>query len=257
MEIYVVKDYKEMSKKAAKIIAEEMKRKKDLVLGLATGSTPEGTYAKLAKMCEKGKIDFSNVVTFNLDEYLGLEDEHEQSYHHFMDKHLFSKVNIKPKNTNVPAGCPKNIEKTCEKYDKKIESLGGIDLQLLGIGNNGHIGFNEPGDVFIPETHVAKLTEATLDANARLFKSKDEVPKESITMGMKSIMNAKKILLLASGSGKANAICMSLSGPITPWVPASILQLHNDLIVVIDEEAAQQILEQKKTMQRARVYKSY
>lgn len=241
MKIYVVENYEELSKKAAEIIAKEIEAKDDMVLGLATGSTPEGMYKELVDMYNDGKIDFSNIVSFNLDEYYGLEDEHEQSYHYFMDKHLLSKVNVKPENTNIPSGCTDNIEKTCKEYDEKIEECGGLDLQLLGIGVNGHIGFNEPGDVFVAETHIVDLTEDTLDANARFFKSQDEVPKKAITMGMKSILNAKKILLVASGEGKADAINISLKGPITPKVPASILQLHNDLIVIVDKAAASKL----------------
>lgn len=243
MEIYIVEDYDELSKKAAEIIADEIRKKKDMVLGLATGSTPEGMYAELVKMHENDKLDFSEIITFNLDEYYGLEEGHEQSYSYFMKKHLLGKVNIKKENINIPDGCSVDVEKTCIEYDKKIEALGGIDLQLLGIGGNGHIGFNEPGEVFIGETHIINLTEDTLDANARFFKSPEEVPKEAITMGMKSIMNAEKILLLASGTGKANAIYMSLEGPITPNVPASLLQLHKDLVVIVDKEAAAQIVD--------------
>lgn len=241
MKIYVVENYEELSKKAAEIIANEIKMKKDMILGLATGSTPEGMYGELVKMYENDEIDFSNITTFNLDEYYGLEDDHEQSYHYFMDKHLLSKVNVKPENTNIPSGCTKDIEKTCKEYDEKIESYGGLDLQLLGIGVNGHIGFNEPGDIFVGETHIVDLTEDTLDANARFFKSPDEVPNKAITMGMKSIFNAKKILLIASGEGKAEAMRMSLKGPITPEVPASILQLHKDLIVIVDKEAGSKL----------------
>ncbi len=241
MKIYVVENYEELSKKAAEIIANEMSIKKDIVLGLATGSTPEGMYKELVNMYENGEVDFSDVTTFNLDEYYGLEDYHEQSYHYFMDKHLLGKVNVKAENTNIPSGCTDDIEKTCKEYDEKIESYGGLDLQLLGIGVNGHIGFNEPGDNFVGETHIVDLTEDTLDANARFFKSPEDVPKKSITMGMKSIMNAKKILLIASGEGKAEAIYKSLKGPITPKVPASILQLHKDLIVIVDKEAGSKL----------------
>lgn len=237
MKIYIVENYDELSKKAAEIIAKEIKIKNNIVLGLATGSTPEGMYAELVKMYDKGEIDFSNTCTFNLDEYYGLEDDHEQSYHYFMNKHLLKKINIDKDNTNIPSGCTDEVEKFCKEYDEKIEAEGGIDLQLLGIGVNGHIGFNEPGNHFVGETHIVDLTEDTLDANARFFETPDEVPKKAITMGMKSILNSKKVLLIASGSGKAEAMYMALKGPITPEVPASILQLHNDLIVLVDKEA--------------------
>lgn len=237
MKLYIVENYDELSKKAAEVIAEEIKIKNDIVLGLATGSTPEGMYAELVKMHDNGEIDFSNASTFNLDEYYGLDDEHEQSYHYFMNKHLLKKINIDSKKTNIPSGCTDDVEKVCKEYDEKIEASGGIDLQLLGIGMNGHIGFNEPGNYFVGETHIVNLTEDTLDANARFFETLDDVPKKAITMGMKSILNSKKILLIASGSGKADAMYMALRGPITPKVPASILQLHQNLIVIVDNEA--------------------
>lgn len=241
MEIYIVEDYNELSKKAAEILKGEIKNKKDLILGLATGSTPEGMYAELVKMYDNNELDFSEVTTFNLDEYYGLEQDHPQSYYYFMQKHLLSKVNVKKENINIPCGTTNDVNSTSCEYDDKIEKAGGIDIQVLGIGVNGHIGFNEPGDVFVGETHLVDLTPETLDANARFFTSFEEVPKEAITMGMKSIINAKKIVLLASGENKAEAIRMTLEGPITPKVPASILQLHNNLIVIVDKEAGSKI----------------
>lgn len=241
MKLYIVENYNELSKKAADILTSEINENKNLTLGLATGSTPEGMYAELVKNYEAGNIDFKDVTTFNLDEYYGLEKTHEQSYYYFMEKHLLSKVNVKKKNINIPDGMTDNVEKEASDYDKKIEDHGGIDLQVLGIGVNGHIGFNEPGDVFIGETHLVDLTPETLDANARFFSSFEEVPKEAITMGMKSIFNAKKILLLASGENKADALKMTLEGPITPEVPASLLQLHENLIVIVDKKAGSKL----------------
>lgn len=241
MKLYIVENYNELSKKAADILTSEINENKNLTLGLATGSTPEGMYAELVKNYEAGNIDFKDVTTFNLDEYYGLEKTHEQSYYYFMEKHLLSKVNVKKKNINIPDGMTDNVEKEASDYDKKIEDHGGIDLQVLGIGVNGHIGFNEPGDVFIGETHLVDLTPETLDANARFFSSFEEVPKEAITMGMKSIFNAKKILLLASGENKSDAIKMTLEGPITPEVPASLLQLHENLIVIVDKKAGSKL----------------
>lgn len=237
MKIFIVKNYDELSKKAAEIFAEQLKKDVHSVIGLATGSTPEGMYEELAKMYNDGEIDFQNVSSFNLDEYYGLADEHEQSYHYFMNKHLFSKVNMKKENIHIPSGDVSNVEKTCEEYDQRIEEFGGIDIQILGIGVNGHIGFNEPSDRFTGETHVVNLTEDTIKANSRFFENEEDVPKKAVTMGMKPIMNAKRVLLLASGAQKADAIKNAILGPITPEVPASILQLHKDLIVIVDEAA--------------------
>lgn len=241
MKLYIVENYNELSRKAAEILKGEIKNKKDLILGLATGSTPEGMYAELVKMYENDELDFSDVTTFNLDEYYGLDQDHPQSYYYFMQKHLLSKVNVKKENVNIPCGTTNDVDLTSFEYDKKIDEAGGIDIQVLGIGVNGHIGFNEPGDIFVGETHLVDLTPETLDANARFFTSFEEVPKEAITMGMKSIINSKKILLLASGENKAEAVRMTLEGPITPEVPASILQLHNNLIVIVDKEAGSRI----------------
>lgn len=241
MKLIVVKDYEEMSDKAAQIIADQIKEKPDSILGLATGSTPEGMYAELVKMFENKEIDFSKITTFNLDEYFGINPENEQSYKYFMKKHLLGKVNLKEENTNIPAGITNDVEKTTSEYDGKILQLGGIDIQVLGIGGNGHIGFNEPNDYFVGETHKVDLSQDTIDANSRFFDNLEDVPKQAITMGMKSIMQSKKILLLANGDNKSEAIFNSLQGPITPQVPASILQLHRDLIVIIDEKAASKL----------------
>lgn len=241
MRIIITENYDDMSNIATDIIAAQLILNPDSVLGLATGSTPTGMYEGLVKLYNEGRIDFKDVVTFNLDEYCGLPDENDQSYHYFMDKNLLSKVNVAPENINIPSGVEDDMEKTCIEYDEKIQSFGGTDIQVLGIGVNGHIGFNEPGDVFVGETHIIDLDETTIEANARFFEKKDDVPKQAITMGMKSIMSAGRILLMASGSGKAKAIYDAIKGPITPLVPASILQLHEDVIVVVDKEAAKLI----------------
>jgi len=232
MVIHRTKTYDEMSKKAANIIAAQVILNPASVLGLATGSTPVGTYNLLAEYCKKGDVDFSAVKTVNLDEYYGLDASNDQSYRFFMNKHLFEKINIDICNTHVPDGKAENIDEECSRYDQLISSLGGIDLQLLGIGHNGHIGFNEPSDVFTIKTHCVDLGESTIKANSRFFKSIDEVPKKAITMGMGSIMQAKRILLIASGDDKKEILKKALFGPITPSVPASILQLHNNLTVI-------------------------
>ena len=205
--------------------------------GLATGSTPIGTYDQLIRWYEKGDLDFSEVHSINLDEYKGLTPEDEQSYRYFMNTHLFNSINIDKKNTFVPDGTETDSEKACKDYDRIIRSHGGIDLQILGLGHNGHIGFNEPGSAFGKETHCVKLTESTISANARFFASMDDVPKEAYTMGIKSIMQAKKIVVIVSGESKKDIVKKAFLGPITPEVPASVLQLHNDVILVGDEAA--------------------
>lgn len=237
MRIYTAKDYKDLSRKAANIISAQIIMKPDCVLGLATGSSPVGLYEQLVDWYQKGDLDFHEVRTVNLDEYKGLSGDHEQSYRYFMNRHLFDHVNINKANTNVPNGRARNLEAECKRYNDLIQSLGGIDMQLLGIGRNGHIGFNEPEDAFEKETHVVKLTESTIEANSRLFDNPDEVPRYAITMGVKSIMQAKRVLLIASGQDKAEAVYQSLFGPVTPHVPASILQMHNNLTVVADQAA--------------------
>lgn len=237
MVLYQTKDYKELSRKAAGIISAQVIGKPDSVLGLATGSTPVGTYEKLVEWYKNGDLDFSKITSVNLDEYKGLSGDNDQSYRYFMNTNLFDHVNIDKSRTFVPDGTEPDSDIACEKYNAIIEEVGGIDLQLLGIGGNGHIGFNEPADSFIPMTHCVALAESTIQANARFFASMDEVPKYAYTMGIKNIMSAKKVLLLASGSSKAQTVYDSFFGPIVPSVPASVLQLHNDLIVIADEEA--------------------
>lgn len=236
MNIIVADDYKAMSKIAAFQIQELVNEKKDAVLGLATGSTPIGTYEELINLWKQGSIDFSNTKTVNLDEYIGLDGTHVQSYRYFMNDKLFNKINIKKENTYVPNGIAKNIEAESRNYDKKIEDLGGIDLQILGIGNNGHIAFNEPAAQLNVNTHLTQLTEETIKANARFFDSMEEVPREAITMGIGQIMKAKKIILLANGKNKAEAIKGILSGKITTNNPSTMLQLHSDVTLIIDKE---------------------
>lgn len=235
MNFITVQSYEELSKKAAGIIASQVIMKPDCVLGLATGSSPLGTYANLAKMCDAGELDFSKVTSVNLDEYAGLDGSHDQSYRYFMDTNLFSKINIDREKTYVPSGVADDLVSEGKAYDELIESLGGIDLQLLGIGLDGHIGFNEPDSVFTAETHPVKLDESTIEANARFFASKDDVPRFAITMGMMSIMQAKKVLLIANGQNKKAILEKAFNGPVDPMVPASILQLHPDVTVIFSE----------------------
>ena len=241
MKIYKAKDYKDMSRKAANIISAQVIMKPNCVLGLATGSTPIGTYDQLVEWYNKGDLDFSEVTTVNLDEYKGLPRTNDQSYYYFMHQHLFDRVNIDPERTNVPNGMEPDAEKECGRYEELIRSLGGMDLQLLGLGHNGHIGFNEPGEAFEKETHCVDLTESTIQANKRFFASADDVPKQAYTMGIKTIMQAKKILIVVNGENKADIVERAFFGPVTPEVPASILQLHNDVTLVGDEAALAKI----------------
>ncbi len=237
MVIYNAKDYNDMSRKAANIISAQVIIKPDCVLGLATGSTPEGTYKQLVEWYKKGDLDFSKVKAVNLDEYKGLSKDNDQSYAYFMRKHLFDHVNIDLNNTFIPNGLEADSKKECARYNEVIKSLGGVDLQLLGIGGNGHIGFNEPGEAFEKETHCVKLTDDTIKANSRFFASLDLVPKFAYSMGIKNIMQAKSILLVASGKSKAEALYKAIYGEIVPSVPASILQLHNNVTIVADDDA--------------------
>lgn len=237
MNIVKVKDYEDMSRKAANVISAQVILKPNCVLGLATGSTPIGTYKQLIEWYNKGDLDFSKVSTANLDEYKGLTRENDQSYYYFMYNNLFNHVNIDLANTNIPDGTEPDSDKECTRYNKVIEDLGGIDLQLLGLGFNGHIGFNEPDEEFAKLTHCVDLQPSTIEANKRFFESIDDVPRQAYTMGIKTIMQSKKVLLLVSGEGKAEILRDALFGPVTPHVPASILQLHNDVTVVADEAA--------------------
>lgn len=241
MRILVCKNYDEMSKKAAQIIASQVTLKPDSVLGLATGSTPIGMYKNLVKMYNDNELDFSDVKTFNLDEYYQLPRDNDQSYYYFMHENLFNHINIKEENVNIPNGMNEDVEAECEKYDTAIKNIGGVDIQVLGIGHNAHIGFNEPASIFEKGTNLVDLKESTIQANARFFESIDDVPKKAVTMGIGSIFTAKKIMLMASGEGKAEAIYNTVHGNITPDVPSSILQLHEDVVLILDEEAASKL----------------
>ncbi len=238
MKIHVVEDYRQLSLKAATLVAGQVNMKPNAVLGLATGSTPEGMYSELVRLFHAGAVDFSEVVTFNLDEYVGLDSSHPQSYHYYMHHHLFNHVNIPAGNIHIPSGNAADMAAFCREYDQKIAAAGGIDLQILGIGVNGHIGFNEPGESLSVGTHLIELSRETIEANSRFFDSADEVPRQAVTMGMGSIMKARRILLLASGKSKAKAIRETVCGRVTPQVPASFLQLHRRAILIVDREAA-------------------
>lgn len=238
MRILVCKDYDEMSQKAAQMISSQVMLKPDCVLGLATGSTPIGMYKKLVQMYQEKMIDLSEVTTFNLDEYLGLSKDNEQSYHYFMQNHLFDHVNVKPRRIHIPNGNTENVDDECNFYDQLIAKSNGIDIQVLGIGNNAHIGFNEPQISFEKGTHVVELDDSTREANARFFETLDEVPKQAITMGTGIILKSRKIMLLASGRAKAKAIYDTVHGHVSPEVPSSILQFHPDTVLILDEEAA-------------------
>lgn len=237
MNIVKAKDYGQMSRMAANYISAQVTLKPYCVLGLATGSSPTGTYQELIRRYQSGELDFSGVTSINLDEYKGLSPENSQSYRYFMDTNLFNHINIDKSRTYVPNGLEEDAGKACSDYDAVIENCGSIDLQLLGLGNNGHIGFNEPDTAFAKGTHCVDLAESTIKANARFFESMDEVPKQAYTMGIRSIMQAKKILVIVSGSTKAEIVRESFTGPVTPQVPASILQLHPDVCLIGDEEA--------------------
>ena len=237
MRVYCAADYNHASRVAANIISAQVIMKPDCVLGLATGSTPVGTYEELIRRYEQGDLDFSRVHSINLDEYRGLAGDNDQSYRYFMNTHLFDSINIDKKNTYVPDGLEPDSEKACRDYEEIIKAHGGVDLQILGLGHNGHIGFNEPGSTFEKETHCVTLSETTRQANARFFSSMDEVPTEAYTMGIGSIMQAKKIVVIVTGEGKREIVKKAFLGPITPEVQASVLQLHNDVILVGDDAA--------------------
>ena len=241
MRIIRAKDYEDMSRKAANIISSVMTLKPDCVLGLATGTSPVGTYKHLIRRYENGDLDFSRVTSVNLDEYKGLDRENSQSYYYFMRENLFSHVNIRMENTYIPDGTEADSEKACSAYNEILHNVGSVDLQLLGIGHDGHIGFNEPADTFAKETHCVDLTDMTIEANARFFASRNEVPTQAYTMGIQTIMSARKVLMVASGADKAKIIREAFFGPVTPQVPASILQFHPDFILVADEAALSEV----------------
>ncbi len=241
MKIIKTANYDEMSRKAANIIAAQMILKPNSVLGLATGSSPVGTYKELIQKNQTGDIDFSDITTVNLDEYRGLPRDNDQSYYYFMNDNLFNHVNIDKARTHVPNGMVEDAEKECGDYEALIKELGGVDLQLLGLGHNGHIGFNEPSAEFDKVTHCVDLQESTIEANKRFFASIDDVPRQAYTMGIGTIMAAKKILVVVSGADKAEIVKKAFTGPVTPNVPASILQMHPDVTVVCDAEAYKMI----------------
>ena len=237
MKIIRAKDYNDMSRKAANIISAQVIMKPNCVLGLATGGTPVGTYKQLVEWYNKGDLDFAEVTTVNLDEYRGLPREHPESYWSFMHRNLFDLVNVRPEAINLPDGTNLDAAAECARYDEVIRSVGGIDLQLLGIGHDGHIGFNEPCDTFVTRTHEVQLEEITREANKRFFNSIDEVPTAAYTMGIGTVMSARKVLMLITGADKAEILKKSFFGPVTPQVPASILQFHPDVTVIADEAA--------------------
>lgn len=238
MEFIITDDYDGMSRRAADVVKSVVEDDGACVLGLATGSTPIGMYACLAADQAAGKISFADVTSFNLDEYVGLAGTHDQSYRYFMDQNLFDKVDIDKTRTNLPDGCAEDLEAMCADYEARIRDAGGIDLQVLGLGHNGHIGFNEPRADFPVPTHPVDLTESTIEANSRLFDAIDDVPRQAVTMGIGTIMKARKILVVANGEGKASIVAKAFTGPVVPEVPASVLQLHPDVTVVLDREAA-------------------
>ena len=238
MRIYKEKNYEEASIRAAQIVADQIKFKNDSVLGLATGTTPIGMYKTLVEKYKEGEITFKDVRTVNLDEYKGLTDEDKNSYHYFMKENLFSKVDIDLANTHLPNGMAEEPEEECKEYENLLRSLGGVDLQILGLGGNGHIGFNEPGTAFTETTHLVNLTESTIQANSRLFEKVEDVPKQAYSMGINSILDAKRILMIVTGESKAEALAKVVKGPVTEDIPGSILQRHRDVIIVCDEAAA-------------------
>lgn len=242
MRVIVARDYKEMSEKAAYLVASQIILKPSSVLGLATGGTPLGFYKELVKIYKEGKFSFKDVKTFNLDEYYGLDKGNPQSYHYYMMENFFKHIDIDLNNINIPDGAAQDIELECKAYERKIKNAGGIDIQILGIGTNGHIGFNEPDIKFEAITHLVKLDEETIASNSRFFSSIKEVPSRAISMGIKTIMHGRKIVLLASGVEKSRVIERAVNGAITPDLPASILQLHPDVTFVLDKEAASELI---------------
>ncbi|WP_394919955.1 glucosamine-6-phosphate deaminase [uncultured Robinsoniella sp.] len=241
MQIVKAKDYDDMSRKAANIISAQVIMKPDCVLGLATGSTPIGTYKQLIDWYTKGDLNFERVTSVNLDEYKGLGADSDQSYRYFMNTNLFNSINIRKERTFVPDGLEPDSDKACSMYNQIISDVGGIDLQLLGLGHNGHIGFNEPSDNFEKQTHCVDLTASTIEANTRFFEKAEDVPRQAYTMGIQTIMQARKVLVVVSGADKADILKKVVEGPITPQVPASILQLHNDVTIVADAAALAKI----------------
>lgn len=245
MKIILTKNYAELSKKSAEIIISQVKSKKNSILGLATGSTPIGTYKAIIEMHKNRQVSFENIHTVNLDEYRGISRDNSQSYYCYMKKELFNYIDINLKNTYIPNGMNENAQEECENYENIIKNLGGIDLQILGIGHNGHIGFNEPSDKFSTKTYCVKLDDRTIEANARFFDSFEDVPKEAYTMGIDTIMSAKKILLLVSGASKADILYETILGEVNPQVPSTILNNHENVTIIADEDALSKVLKEK------------
>lgn len=241
MEVIVKNNYQEISKLASQYLLNVVKAKNDAVLGLPTGGTPLGMYDIVVNEYKNKNISFQNVISFNLDEYIGLDENSKYSYYYFMNKNLFSHIDIKKENIHIPNGTTTDVKQECIEYENKIKEEGSMDILFLGIGKNGHIGFNEPSDYFEPYTHEVILQENTIKANSRFFKDAEGVPKTAITMGIKTILSAKKIILLATGESKADAVSKTIKGKITPGLPASILQLHNDITIITDKDAAKKI----------------
>lgn len=237
MKIEIAKNKDEVSQLTTDFIEQLIKENPKAVLGLATGSTPIGTYQELIRRYEAGLIDFSQVVTFNLDEYYGLNSDHPQSYHSFMRKQLFNHINVRVENIHIPSGTPEDVVQYCHMYEQKIEDVGGIDLQILGIGRNGHIGFNEPSTELQADTHLVRLAPETIEANSRFFEREEDVPQFAITMGIQTILKAKKVLLLATGKEKAEIVQRLFDSGITTDIPASLLKLHPQVTILVDQEA--------------------
>lgn len=238
MEVIIQKDYDQISKVAAQLVVDVLNTKPNAVLGMATGSTPLGLYKELVRRHKAGEIDFSRVTTFNLDEYVGLSPDHDQSYHYFMHENFFKHINIQPQNINIPSGTTSNYKAFCEWYEQRIKECGGIDVQILGIGSDGHIAFNEPTSSLSSRTRLKTLAKPTIDDNARFFKKREDVPIYAITMGVGTILEARKLILLATGEGKARAVAQTVEGPVTSMVTATALQWHGDAKVIVDEDAA-------------------
>jgi glucosamine-6-phosphate deaminase len=238
MNVVIAKNYQELSIQAAQLVTEQITNKRDTILGLATGQTPVGMYQELVRKFQEGEINFSDVITFNLDEYYSLPPNHPQSYHYFMWNTFFQYINIKKENVHLLNGVTENVDEECRHYESLIQKNSGIDLQILGIGDNGHLGFNEPALGLNSKTHLANLSEETIQANSKYFKDIEEVPRQALTMGIGTIMKAEKIILLASGPKKAHVIERTINGPVSTEVPATVLQLHSDVTLLIDQEAA-------------------
>jgi glucosamine-6-phosphate deaminase len=241
MKVIVKKNYDEVSKVAAQEMINLVKTKENAVLGLPTGSTPVGMYKNIVRAYKNGEISFKNITTFNLDEYIGLNKSNDQSYYYFMNDNLFSHIDINKDNINIPDGMAKDLDNECKRYEEKLKSEGYMDIMYLGIGINGHIGFNEPDEFFEPLTHKVSLDESTIEANSRFFEKIEDVPTSALTMGIKTIFSAEKIILIAAGENKADAIAKTVNGKIDPQIPASILQLHRDVTIIVDEAAGSKL----------------